>query len=677
MKILRLQGELERQQGIYYEYDVESSPLGEGGMGRVFQGFRITEHNRMHTQVAIKEIYDDLPPNVIERAKREASVQIENDHLIRMYSFIETSVRDEHVGITKIRYYVIMELLIGVTLEEFLKGQVVTKQGIPIAYASQLHTTYIQNKEEAVLKIIKSILSGIMALHDQGYIHRDIDPTNIMITHNGKIKLIDFGICKPIRSLYTPNSALTQYGAFMGKIHYAAPELVMGHINLQNETTDIYAVGILLYQLCTGRLPFSGTHLQLHQAQLKQKVPVQSISHRGIRKIILKATHKKQGKRYASAAEFRVALDRLPSFPASNSSDTANLKKAALYGSAFLLLVAAAWIGLSGLSPKTSSSTEVENNLCQPVDAFPPTENEIQPESHPQPDPPVQSETMTEPEESPQKQPVIPSDVSLTSISSPLADKATLDISEPILRFPASGGKKPVIIQTNRTDWKAVANASWYKTQKGKNELWITATPNHSTSERNSDLVVMAGPLKKIIHLQQEGIKKEKKPQPGVTQTPVNPLPPGRRSDANPEPAAQPVDVSRETEASASPKRSIHLDSRQVDQRSYDIRSSGQSDYLIILRGTGKSSTRVPVGQVVEVSFPLKNKNSKITICKTGSNGSKAQFYYSATSTQGISYTKEIDEAENICHLHFSLPSPGEYAIYIKGNKAYFFIGAD
>lgn len=679
MKIVRLQGELERQQGIYYEYDVQGPPLGEGGMGRVFQGFRITESNHVHTRVAIKEIYDDLPAHAIERARREASVQIENDHLIRMYSFIETTVTDEIKGVNKIRYYVIMELLVGITLEDFLNGQVVTKQGIPIAYAAQLHTIYLQRKEEAVIQIVKAVLSGIMALHDLGYIHRDIDPTNIMITHNGKIKLIDFGICKPIRSPYTPNQYLTQYGAFMGKIHYAAPELVMGYVNLQNETTDIYAVGILFYQLYTGRLPFSGTHLQLHQAQMKQKVPVRLIPHRGIRKIILKATDKDQEKRYASAAEFRVALERLSGQGASHGFDRLDLKTVALYGGICVLLTGAVWIGLTSLSPRVSPLTEAETGPLQPVARVTQQEDHTQPEREnpvqPQQESPAQPEKGNLPEISLQEKTAILPDVSLTAVASPPADKATLDISEQSVYLPAAGTIKKVTIYTNRADWKFVANASWYTLEKEKNDLWIMAEANHSTEERHGDLLITAGSLRKTIRLRQEAMEKQEKTSPDVKEDATDPLP--APSEAEPEAAAQPVSVAREKEEPVSSDHFTPLDGQHVDKRSYDIRSNGQSDYLMVLRGTRKSKTRVAAGQAIDLSLPLKNKQTKITICKTGSNGGKAQFYYSATQMKGISCTKEIDEVRQICHLHFSLPSAGEYVIYIKGSSSYFFIGAD
>ena len=90
MNIIKLQGGLEKRNGIYYEYDVDAVPLGEGGMGRVFKGFRVVERTEERTPVAIKAIYENIPEHVVERARREAEIQLDNDNLIRMYGFVET-----------------------------------------------------------------------------------------------------------------------------------------------------------------------------------------------------------------------------------------------------------------------------------------------------------------------------------------------------------------------------------------------------------------------------------------------------------------------------------------------------------------------------------------------------------------------------------------------------------
>lgn len=312
MHIQKLQGDTEKREGIYYEFDVESKPLGEGGMGRVFKGCRVVEQTGARTPVAIKAIYENIPEKLIERARREATIQLDNENLIRMYGFVETATVDETNGRVTSHYHVIMELLAGVTLDELLQGVVTDQEGREIPFARQLYALYMQNRDGAVIRIVKCILSGIMALHDKGFIHRDIDPTNIMITRDEKIKLIDFGICKQMITLASQDKMLTVSGAFMGKVHYAAPELVIGDVAHQNETTDIYAIGILLFQLYTGHLPFFGSNDEVLQANLRKKLPLRDIPRPDLRRIVGKATQKAQAKRYASAAEFRVDLEHLP-----------------------------------------------------------------------------------------------------------------------------------------------------------------------------------------------------------------------------------------------------------------------------------------------------------------------------------------------------------------------------
>lgn len=311
MNIIRLQGDIEKRKGIYYEYDADVTPLGEGGMGRVFKGFRIVERTGEQTPVAIKAIYENIPERVVERARREAGIQLDNDNLIKMYGFVETVSPSSDNSQVKIHYHVIMELLIGVTLEDILNGITNDHNGMQIPFAAEIYNQYKSNKETAVVRIMKSILSGLMALHDRGYIHRDIDPSNIMITIDGKIKLIDFGICKQIVSLESLDKALTATGVFMGKVNYAAPELVLGDVKSQNYTTDIYALGVLLYQLCTGHLPFSGTDQDILSANLRKSLPMKDVHGVDFKRIIRKATDKVQSKRYATVAELRVDLERI------------------------------------------------------------------------------------------------------------------------------------------------------------------------------------------------------------------------------------------------------------------------------------------------------------------------------------------------------------------------------
>lgn len=308
MSIIQLQGEEELKKGIYYEFDDASRPLGEGGMGKVFRGKRKNIHTREVRDVAIKFIFAGLPPTAIKRAQDEASVKIKNDNLVEMMGFLSVESTAPN-GATTIRYHVVSELLIGVSLSDLMKGKLEDQNGDVVEYAQELFTLYSNDRDAFALEVMRKVLAGILALHDAGYIHRDIDPSNIMITRDRKIKIIDFGIAKKVEGLKTDDRNLTVDGQFMGKPAYAAPELILGELKNQNKPTDIYALGILFFQLLTGNLPFEGPSNIVLNAHIHRQIPLNRIKNGAFRKIIRHATEKDCTKRYATAAEFRADLD--------------------------------------------------------------------------------------------------------------------------------------------------------------------------------------------------------------------------------------------------------------------------------------------------------------------------------------------------------------------------------
>ena len=294
---------------VTYEVDFESEnvELGYGGTGKVFRGVRTDSESGIKRDVAIKFLYDDLPQTIIERARRESEIRIKSDNLVEMIDFVE--VIDEK---GKKHFHVVSELLEGVLLSELLIGHLESQDGKIYDEIESLYRMYQSKPNKFAVKIIRSVLSGIMSMHDAGYIHRDIDPSNIMITNNGNIKLLDFGIAKKLNADDIFYQRLTMTGEFVGKASYAAPELVTGDLAHQNLTTDLYAIGILFYELVVGQLPFDGPAHEVLKKQLNDDIPSKKILNKHIRKIIEKATQKEQAKRYQSAFEFRVALDQMP-----------------------------------------------------------------------------------------------------------------------------------------------------------------------------------------------------------------------------------------------------------------------------------------------------------------------------------------------------------------------------
>lgn len=287
---------------IHYEIDPSLPPLGEGNMGVVRQGTMVDEKTGVRRPVAIKFLYDDLGQGAIKRSEREASIRIVHENLVEMIDFV---IRQDNRGFY--RYHVVSELLDGVMLLDILNGEV--PEDAEVGKVDEYMDLLINDRNAFAIKVVRGVLSGILTLHDNGFIHRDIDPSNVMITKNGKVKLIDLGIAKSLEAESVNSEHLTATGDFVGKPAFAAPELVRGDVAHQDETTDIYAVGIMLYQMVTGKLPFTGSMNEVLEMQLKKSLPLKNVKDKGIRKIIKKATEKKQSERYKTAAEFRADLD--------------------------------------------------------------------------------------------------------------------------------------------------------------------------------------------------------------------------------------------------------------------------------------------------------------------------------------------------------------------------------
>lgn len=303
-----LQGKAEIAASIHYEVDPAENPIGIGGSGTVRRGIRVDEKTGAKREVAIKFLFDDLNESAIDRSRREASIRIVNENLVEMLGFVQVGDTDMY-GRGSVHYHVVSEYLHGVMLLDLLNGVTKSKEGVEYPAILEYADLLKKDRTKFAVKIVRSVLSGVLALHDNGYIHRDIDPSNVMITNEGKVKLIDLGIAKRLSNLSTQDGH-TMMGQFIGKAYYAAPEQVRGDVKAQDQTTDIYAIGIMFYQLITGVLPFTGTTEEILDKHLNAKVPLNKIKDKKIRQLIKKATEKKQKDRFQSAAEFRAALDK-------------------------------------------------------------------------------------------------------------------------------------------------------------------------------------------------------------------------------------------------------------------------------------------------------------------------------------------------------------------------------
>ncbi len=195
--------------------------VGEGGMGEVY----LAEEDLLARKVAVKVLNPILTkdPQFTERFVNEAKIQsyLHHQNIVTMFSFF----RQENL------YCMVMEYAEGITLK-----QLIQKTG-PIP-------------EERTMKIFNQICAGIQYAHNKGIIHRDIKPSNIMIDAHDQVKIMDFGIAKILG-----NKGMTRTGAKMGTLYYMSPEQVMAQKDIDHRT-DIYSMGITLFEMLTGKLPF-------------------------------------------------------------------------------------------------------------------------------------------------------------------------------------------------------------------------------------------------------------------------------------------------------------------------------------------------------------------------------------------------------------------------------------
>ncbi|MCL1859762.1 MAG: protein kinase [Oscillospiraceae bacterium] len=262
--------------------------IGIGGMAVVYKA----EDMAMHRKVAIKMLKDDIKED-IQEVKRfinesKAVARLSHPNIVHIY---DVSVEDKENS-----QYIVMELIDGITLKDYIvrKGRLTWREAISYA---------------------KQILNALNHAHSRGIIHRDIKPQNAMLLRNGTLKITDFGIAK-----MQDSEPLTMTDKAIGTVHYISPEQASGEGTVTN-ISDIYSVGVLLYEMTTGQLPFNGnTAIQVAMMQIKEtpKDP-RSINPeipKGLAQIILKAMNKAPQNRYQSAGDMIKQLSILSANPA-------------------------------------------------------------------------------------------------------------------------------------------------------------------------------------------------------------------------------------------------------------------------------------------------------------------------------------------------------------------------
>lgn len=258
--------------------------IGEGGMGVVYKA----SDTVLERIVAIKVLHNHLVKDSIfyDRFRNEAVLlaRLNHPNVTTLYNFF--SEEDQS--------FMVMEYVEGITLEQLLKQEKVLAR-------------------ETVVRIISAAANGLQHAHERGIFHRDIKPSNIMLSEKGEVKLMDFGIARMKGA-----ASLTRTGSIIGTLEYMAPELLSGAA--PSVHSDLYAMGVVMYELITGKLPFEGNteasliHNILHHRPLPVRTYTTGIP-KELESILDRLLKKKPEHRISSAKELNALLQKVPSPP--------------------------------------------------------------------------------------------------------------------------------------------------------------------------------------------------------------------------------------------------------------------------------------------------------------------------------------------------------------------------
>ncbi|MCW5836460.1 MAG: serine/threonine protein kinase, partial [Labilithrix sp.] len=264
--------------------------LGEGGMGVVYAA----EHVLMRKEVAVKVLHAEMctMPEVVARFEREAIAAAHIDHP-------NVAGATDFGRLPDGACYLVLELLRGTSLrDEIAKGP------LPLARA---------------LRIMRGIASGVAAAHAKGIVHRDLKPENVMLVDRDGdpdfVKVLDFGIAKVDASVAAAPQAgskvLTRIGSVFGTPEYMAPEQAVG--DAVDARADLYALGVVLLEMLTGKCPFSGNALSILRERILSVGPpdMSGVTDPGARALIARLLARQPEDRVQTAAELGAALDAL------------------------------------------------------------------------------------------------------------------------------------------------------------------------------------------------------------------------------------------------------------------------------------------------------------------------------------------------------------------------------